>query len=310
MVFALIEAPGAGWASLQTLGLLAAGLGALAAFVAWERRTASPMLDVRIFRNLRFSAASLAVTVSFFALAGFIFLITQYFQFLKGYGPLETGLRLLPVATSVAAASVIGTQLAVRHGTKVVVSAGLGALATAYAWVSAASLDTSYLEIVGQMLVLGTGMGLTSAPATESIMGAVSRAKAGVGSAINDTTRELGGTLGVAVIGSVYASLYGDAFSRAATREVPAAAAARAQDSIGAAYLAAQRLVEDGAAAPGATLQRIASSGFLDGMQAGCLVAAGVCAAGAVVCAIVLPSQPADEIDVLGSDLAHAAGPA
>jgi len=310
VVFALIEAPGAGWSSVQTLGLLAAGLGALAAFVAWERRTASPMLDVRIFRNLRFSAASLAVTVSFFALAGFIFLITQYFQFLKGYGPLETGLRLLPVATSVAAASVIGTQLAVRHGTKVVVSAGLGALATAYAWVSAASLDTSYLEIVGQMLVLGTGMGLTSAPATESIMGAVSRAKAGVGSAINDTTRELGGTLGVAAIGSVYASLYGDAFSRAATREVPAAAAARAQDSIGAAYLAAQRLVEDGAAAPGATLQRIASSGFLDGMQAGCLVAAGVCAAGAVVCAIVLPSQPADEANTLGSDLAPAAGPA
>ena len=101
------------------------------------------MLDVRIFRNLRFSAASISVTVSFFALAGFIFLITQYFQFLKGYGPLETGLRLLPVATSVAVSSIVGTQLAVKYGTKFVVGGGLLLLSIAYAWVSTASADTS-----------------------------------------------------------------------------------------------------------------------------------------------------------------------
>ena len=207
VVFALIEAPVVGWQSARTVGVLVAGLVLAAAFVAYERRMRQPMLDPRIFRNLRFSAASLSVTVSFFSLAGFIFLITQYFQFLRRYGPLETGVRLLPVATSVAIGSIAGTLLAMRIGTKIVVATGLTLLTGAYAWVSVASLQTSYSEIVGQMLVLGTGMGLTSAPATESIMGAVSTAKAGVGSAINDATRELGGTLGVAAIGSVFASL-------------------------------------------------------------------------------------------------------
>jgi EmrB/QacA subfamily drug resistance transporter len=292
VVFAIIEAPDAGWASAQTIGLLTAGVAIAAAFVAVERRSAQPMLDVRLFRNLRFSAASLSVTVSFFALSGFIFLITQYFQFLKGYGPLETGVRLLPVATSVAVGSIVGTQVAVRHGTKVVVSLGLTLLAAAYTWVSSADLATTYLEIAGQMVVLGTGMGLTSAPATESIMGAVSRAKAGIGSAVNDATRELGGTLGVAVIGSVYASLYSDAFGRAATRAVPASAVAGAQESVGAALIAADRLGAGGDTTAAATLQRVATGGFLDGLQAGCLVAAGVCLAGAVMCVLTLPAQP------------------
>ena len=297
-VFAIIEAPSLGWTSAETLALFAAAVLLTLAFIVHERRTAQPMLDVRLFRNLRFSAASLAVTVGFFALAGFIFLVIQYFQFLKGYGPLETGLRLLPVATSVAVGSLVGTQVAVRRGTKLVVSGGLVCLTAAYAWISTVSVATSYLEIAGQMVVLGTGMGLTSAPATESIMGAVSRGKAGIGSAINDATRELGGTLGVAVIGSVYASLYLAAFKPAATGGLPPQAVDRAEDSIGAALVTAARLGADGS-----QLQAVATSGFFDGMQAGCLVAAAVCAAGAVFSAIVLPAQPEAEP-------ADAAGPA
>ena len=286
-VFAIIEAPSLGWASVETLGLFAAAAILAGAFIAHERRTPQPMLDVRLFRNLRFSAASVAVTVSFFALAGFIFLIIQYFQFMKGYGPLETGLRLLPVATSVAVGSLVGTQVAVRRGTKLVVSGGLVSLTAAYAWSSTVSVATSYPEIAGQMILLGTGMGLTSAPATESIMGAVSRGKAGIGSAVNDATRELGGTLGVAVIGSVYASLYAAAFKPSTTGGLPDAAVDRAQDSIGAALVTAGRLGADGGA-----LRSVASAGFFDGLQAGCLVAAGVCAAGAVFSALVLPAQP------------------
>lgn len=292
IVYALIEAPDAGWTSTQTLGLLALASLAMAFFIAWERRTPSPMLDVRIFRNLRFSAASMSVTVGFFALAGFIFLITQYFQFLKGYGALETGFRLLPVATAVAISSVIGTGLAVRHGTKFVVGGGLILLAIAYAWISTASVETSYFEIACQMLVLGSGMGLTSAPATESIMGAVSSAKAGIGSAVNDTTRELGATLGVAVIGSVFASLYHEAFTSASTRGIPEEALGPARDSVGGALIAAERLNDFGAAGAADTLGRIASSGFFDGMQAGCLVASAVCAVGAVVCFAILPAHP------------------
>ena len=166
------------------------------------------MLDVGLFRNMRFTAASGSVAISFFALQGFIFLITQYFQFIKTYSPLGTGVRLLPVAGSVAVASVVGTKLAVRVGNKVIVAAGLVFFAIGLLWTSTASASTSYTEIVLQMLFLGTGMGLTSAPATEAIMGAVSKAKAGVGSAVNDATRLFGGTLGVAVVGSLAASLY------------------------------------------------------------------------------------------------------
>ena len=173
------------------------------------------MLDVRLFRNMRFSAASGAVTVSFFTLFGFIFLMTQYFQFVRGYGPLSTGVRLLPVALSVGAGSVAGTQLAVRAGTKLIVTTGLVAMAAFYGWVAATTSATlSYGVIAVQMVLYGLGMGLTSAPATESIMGAISRAKAGVGSAVNDSTRLIGGTLGVAVIGSVYASVYGSRLDR------------------------------------------------------------------------------------------------
>src|SRR5207237_522731 len=121
---------------------------------------AHPMLDVRIFRNMRFSAASGAVTVSFFTLLGFIFLITQYFQFVRGYGPLSTGVRLLPVAASVAVGSVAGTQLAVRAGSKLVVAAGLVAMAVFYGWVAATvSATLSYGVIAAQMVVFGLGMG-------------------------------------------------------------------------------------------------------------------------------------------------------
>src|SRR5205823_188335 len=166
------------------------------------------MLDVSLFRNLRFTAASGSVTIAFFGISGFSFLITQYFQFLKGYGPLSTGVRLLPVAFAVGIMSVLGTQLAVRFGTKQVVTVGLFFFAVFFAWVSTADTATSYLEIVGQMLLGGSGVGLVSAPATEAIMGVVPKAKAGIGSAVNDATRLLGSTLGVAAIGSVYATAH------------------------------------------------------------------------------------------------------
>ena len=150
------------------------------AFIVWERRVQVPMLDVGLFRNLRFSAASGSVTVTFFSLMGFIFLVTLYFQFLKGYGPFSTGVRLLPVATLTGITSVLGTGLAVRSGAKLVVAAGLISLAAGLAWAGTSSASTTYLTIAGQMVLIGSGIGLTSAPATESIMGAVPQAKAGV----------------------------------------------------------------------------------------------------------------------------------
>ena len=294
LVFTIIEAPAYGWTAARSLAGFAASAVLLAAFVWCERRTAHPMLDVGLFRNLRFSAASGAVTVSFFTLFGFIFLSTQYFQFVRGYGPLSAGVRLLPVALSVGIGSVAGTQLAVRAGTKLVVTTGLVAMAAFYGWVAASTSATlGYWVIAVQMVVYGLGMGLTSAPATESIMGAVSRRMAGVGSAVNDSTRLIGGTLGVAVIGSVCASVYGSRLAGTQPAGVPGGLAAAAHQSVGAAYTAAGQLAALGHPVAGQALHLAATNAFLHGLTVGSLVAGGVAAAGAVLAALFLPSQPA-----------------
>jgi EmrB/QacA subfamily drug resistance transporter len=292
LIYTIIEAPNQGWLAARTLGGLVLASALLAAFIAWERRAPAPMLDVGLFRNLRFSAASGALTITFFALMGFIFLVTLYMQFLKGYGPLSTGLRILPVAATVGITSILGTSLAVRAGTKLVVAGGLVSLAVGLAWVSSVSATTSYRTIAGQMVLLGAGIGLTSAPATESIMGAVSDAKAGIGSAINDATRILGATLGVAIVGSVYASLYANRLDTALPAHVPDTAARAAHSSVGAAFAAAAHLDTAGQSDIALTLRDAASTAFFDGFGAACLVAAGIAIAGAVMAATLLPAQP------------------
>jgi EmrB/QacA subfamily drug resistance transporter len=294
LVFTIIEAPSYGWTAARSVAGFAASAVLLATFIAWELRAAHPMLEVGLFRNLRFSAASGAVTVSFFTLFGFIFLITQYFQFVRGYGPLSTGVRLLPVALSVGVGSIAGTQLAVRAGTKLVVTTGLVAMAGFYGWVAATiSATLSYGIIAAQMVVYGLGLGLTSAPATESIMGAISTAKAGIGSAINDSTRLVGGTLGVAVIGSVYASVYAARLTATMPAAVPAPVAAIAHQSVGAAYVAAGKIAVLGHPALGLALHHASTNAFLRGLIIGALVAGSVAAVGAVLAVLFLPAQPA-----------------
>ena len=308
LVFTIIEAPDHGWATTRTIGGFALSAVLAAAFVVRERRTEQPMLDLSLFGNPRFTAASVSVAISFFALSGFIFLVTQYFQFLKGYGPLSTGVRLLPVASCVAISSVVGARLAVRVGTKLVVASGLFLMAAFYLWVTKTSAGTGYGTIAAQMVVLGTGMGLTSAPATEAIMGVVPRAKAGVGSAVNDATRLLGGTLGVAVIGSVYASLYTSRLTGALPTGLPAAVARTAQGSVGAAFSVAGGLAHAGHPAVAAAVHDAAATAFFHGFHAANYLAAGVAAAGAVMALALLPAHPtlspADEPDTQDVDAA------
>jgi EmrB/QacA subfamily drug resistance transporter len=307
LIYTIIEAPDYGWASARTIAGFAGAAVLLAVFVVAERRSSHPMLDVRLFRNMRFSAASGAVTVAFFTLFGFIFLITQYFQFVRGYSALSAGVRLLPVAVSVAIGSIAGTQVAVRAGTKMVVTAGLVAMAGFYAWVAATMNATlSYDIIAAQMVVYGLGLGLTSAPATEAIMGAVSRKMAGVGSAVNDTTRLVGGTLGVAVLGSVYASVYGSRLDATIPAGVPGQVAALAHQSIGAAYTASGAIAAQGHPALGQALHLASTNAFLHATIIGSLVAGGVAAAGAVLAVVFLPAQPTAQ----DSGLAPAADPA
>ncbi|HEX4109977.1 MAG TPA: MFS transporter [Solirubrobacteraceae bacterium] len=292
LVYTIIEAPSRGWGSSRTLGSFALAAVLATAFAGLEWRAREPMLDLSLFGNLRFTAASASVAISFFALSGFIFLVTQYFQFLKGYGPLSTGVRLLPVASSVAISSILGAKLAVRVGTKLVVASGLLAMAAFYVWATTEQAATGYGTIAAQMVVLGTGMGLTSAPATEAIMGVIPTAKAGVGSAVNDATRLLGGTLGVAVVGSVYASLYTSRLTRALPEGLPARFAQTAHESVGAALTTANKLAGAGHPALAAALHNAASRAFLDGFHAANYLVGGVAAAGAVMALTLLPAHP------------------
>ncbi len=297
LIYTIIEAPNHGWGGTRTIGSLALAAVLAAAFVVWERRTDHPMLDVSLFGNPRFTAASASVAISFFALSGFIFLVTQLFQFVKGYSPLSTGVRLLPVASFVAISSILGTKLAVRFGTKLIVASGLFSMAAFYLWVSTSSATTGYGTIAAQMVVLGTGMGLTSAPATEAIMGVVPKAKAGVGSAVNDATRLLGGTLGVAVIGSVYASLYASRLESALPAGVPATVSRTAHASVGAALIAAGKLSHAGRPALASTIHNAANSAFFHGFSTANYLAAAVAAAGAVIALALLPAQPTTSDD-------------
>ncbi|HJZ25841.1 MAG TPA: MFS transporter [Streptosporangiaceae bacterium] len=296
LILGVIEAPDWGWGSAATVSTMAAGVALLVLFILFELRTDHPMLDVGLFRNPRFTAASGSVAISFFALQGFIFLVTQYFQFIKTFSPLGTGVRLLPVAGAVAVASVVGTKLAVRVGNKVIVASGLVLFAAALLWSSTVSASTSYpIIIVAQMLILGTGMGLTSAPATEAIMGAVPAAKAGVGSAVNDATRLFGGTLGVAVIGSIAASLYSNRLASTAPAHLPAQAASAAKASVGAALIASHILSKAGLTQAGQALANSASGAFLHSLAGGCVVAGSVALAGAIMAALFLPARPKQE---------------
>ncbi|MBV8951188.1 MAG: MFS transporter, partial [Actinobacteria bacterium] len=305
LVFGIIQAPRWKWGSPSTLAVIAAALVILTVFINVERRMARPMLDVALFRNLRFTAASGSVTIGFFTLAGFTFLITQYFQFIHGYTPLGTGVRLLPVATSIAVASVVGTKLAVRIGNKAVVATGLALFGVALLWISTASGSTPYLEIVGQMLAGGGGLGLITAPATEAIMGAVPTEKAGVGSAVNDATRLFGAALGVAVIGSIAASLYARRLGSTIPRGLPAQAASAAKGSLGGALVAAQALRNVGLAGPAHALTNAASGAFLHSFGGSLRVAGAIAFAGAVMAAALLPARPkatVDAVDAVDAD--------
>ena len=292
LVFGIIQAPNWGWGSAATFATLAGGLAVLGAFVDVERRLERPMLDVRLFRNPRFTAASGSITIGFFTLAGFTFLITQYFQFVKGYTPLGTGVRLLPVATSIAIAAVLGTKLAVRIGNKSVVAAGLAMFGAGLLWISTVSRSTSYLEIVGQMLLAGGGLGLITAPATEAIMGAVPTEKAGIGSAVNDATRLFGAALGVAVLGSVAASLYHAHLGSTLPAGLPAQATSAAKNSVGGALIAAQHLDQAGLTAQAHALSLGAIGAFLHSLAGSLRVAGAIAIGGSAMAVALLPSRP------------------
>jgi DHA2 family multidrug resistance protein-like MFS transporter len=306
LVWTVIEAPGAGWTSGATLGGFALTAVLLVAFVRWEQRRTDPMLDVGVFANPRFSAASLSVATAFFGLFGFIFLVTQYFQVVRGYDTLSAGVHTLPFAFTSALVAPLSARLALRIGTKVVVSGGLLAMSGGFLAASVLDGGSPYLtSVVPSMVLMAAGLGLVMAPATEAIMGSLPLDKAGVGSAVNDATREIGGTLGVAVVGSVFSSLYGPRIAESLTAlGAPQQAVDIARESVVAAGVVAERAP----AAVQPAIRDAASEAFLHGMAAGCRVAAIATFVGAAVALAALPARARTTSDEDGHDLAVLGG--
>jgi EmrB/QacA subfamily drug resistance transporter len=245
LVFGVIEGPELGWTHWATLAGFAVAAVALSAFVGWELRMRYPTLDPRLFRNRAFASGSAAVTVAFFAMFGMFFLLTLYLQFVKGYSPLEAGVRVIPNALSLMLVAPRGPALVARFGVKRVVRAGFLLVAAGFTTLSFCTASTPYALIAVALVCCGTGMAIVMPPASQQIVGSLPLAKAGVGSAMNDVTREVGGALGIAVAGSIVASIYG---TRAGFADVIPDEAAReaATESIGQAIAVADRGVEAG----------------------------------------------------------------
>jgi EmrB/QacA subfamily drug resistance transporter len=268
LLYGIIEAPEQGWTDPQTLA--AFGLAALASvlFVMRELRAAHPMLDLRFFARPGFSIGTATISMTFFAMFGMWFLMTQYLQSVRGFTPLEAGIRTLPMVVTMMIAAPRSARLVARFGNRTVLTVGLGLVASAFVVLATIDAQTDYWVIAVGFICLGAGMGNVTAPATGAIMTALPIAKAGVGSAVNDTAREVGGSLGIAVLGSILAAGY-----RHDVASVPGLApesATTARQSIGAALQEATRLGGDN----GARLADAARSAYVNALSLSLLVAA------------------------------------
>ena len=298
LTYSVIEGPHHGWASWQTIGgMIGAGV-LVAVFVRRQLSIDNPILDVRLFTNRYFATAAGMISIAFFALFGFIFLITQYFQAVKGYTPLEAGVRTLPFAVVMAAFSPIAMMLSQRFGTRPVAVLGALLMSSGFGIVQWASVESGYWSlIVWSMSLMAVGLAFISGPCTQLIMDALDPDQAGAGAAVNDTTREIGGALGVAVLGSVLTSIYtGDVVGRLTNLGVPKDAAAAAGESVMAG-------AEVAATVPGGAVLMQVREVFVDGLHGAVWMAIGVTAVAAAVAAYLLRTGPVTAAaDLPGAD--------
>jgi EmrB/QacA subfamily drug resistance transporter len=282
LTYAIIEAPDHGWLSASTLALGALSIALLAGFAAWEARSDHPMLPLRLFRNPRFTGAGVSITVLFFALSGVVFLSTQIYQFVLGYSPLAAGVRALPSAAALAVLSPVGAALAKRAGVRVPVTLGLAAVTAGLLLFATATGSSGYGHYVLAMVIVSAGIGLAMSAATSASMAELPPAMAGVGSAVNDTTRNMGSVLGVAVFGSIAASVFASRLG----------GSLGSHGSLGAAVAAGHRA----GGASGAAVLHAAANAFVTGADRAVL--AGVVAAVAGMVIAVRAFRPARAVAV------------
>jgi EmrB/QacA subfamily drug resistance transporter len=297
LVYGIIEGPLHGWTSRDSLAIFGVALVALGLFVVRERTARHPMLDLRLFRDRRFSVASGGMTLIFFAMFGTFFLVSQYFQLVLGYSALESGLFQLPMAFVMMGLSPQVPKLVDRFTVARVVPVGLLSVAIGLLLFSQVGTDTTIWWVYGPILCLAAGMALTMTPLTTLIMSAVPLGKAGVGSAMNDTTRELGGALGVAILGSVVTSNYASSLAPA-LEDLPAADQAIANSGLVGAFNVGERLGADGLA-----VIEAAKQAFVDGLSVAAVVGAVAVAVAAAASWRLLP-RPAPPAQADGAPAA------
>jgi len=289
VLWAIIEGPVRGWTDAWVIGAGAAGIAVLGLFVAWERVSRHPMLNLGFFRNRAFGAAIPAVATVNFGLYGALFVLTQFLQFALGYTPLQAGLRILPAAAAVvliAPLSAVGVRLL---GPKMTMSAGLALIAAGLWLVSGITATTGYSGIVAGMVLLGAGAGLALPTSSGSVVGSVPEGNSGVASATNTTAIQVGGALGVAVVGSLLTTRYtGNIGAALAGQHVPAGTMDAIRGSLAGALEVARQL--PGAA--GARLAELARIAFASGLDLGMLAATVVAVAGFLIAVCLLPRRP------------------
>jgi EmrB/QacA subfamily drug resistance transporter len=273
LVYSIIEAPNQGWVSARTLAGLAAGAVILAAFVAWEWRRRAPLLDPRVFARRGLAAGSLSIFVQFFALFGFIFIVLQYLQLIRGDSGLLSAVSMLPMAATMMPSARLAPALVARFGARTVCATGLVLIAAAMAVLSQLTPASGYWLLATGLVVLGAGMGLAMTPATSGITSALPAAQQGVGSALNDLSRETGGAVGIAVLASVLTAGYQSHLNLAG---LPAAQAGAAKSSVA----VATRL--------GGAVATHAQTAFTDGMHLALLITAAFVATAAVAVAVLM----------------------
>jgi EmrB/QacA subfamily drug resistance transporter len=286
ILWSIIEAPSHGWTSPEIVTGFVVGTMLVIAFLLWERSYSSPMLDLKFFKNPRFSAASAAIMLVFLALFGTIFVLTQYLQSVLGYSTIKAGSILIPQSLALMIFAFLSPRWVVMFGNKIVVAFGLSLVAVSLLGFLTLDVDSTALHVILVTVIMGIGMGNVMSPATESIMGSLPREKAGVGSAMNDTTRQVGGAIGVAVMGSILSSHYGPKLASLLGGKVPAGIVASARDSVGRAVASVSDPKHPVAAGIHAQVISAAHQSFIGGMHLAALVATvivGFAIAGVVI---------------------------
>jgi EmrB/QacA subfamily drug resistance transporter len=292
LLWGIIEVPVNGLSDSRIITAFIVAAVLLLAFVIWELRSRTPMLNMKLFSNPRFSAASVALTLTAFSLFGVLFILTQYLQFILSYSPLQAGSALIALIPTLLIGSILSPRIVERIGTKIPVTIGLIIVAGAFVLLSTASASSGYWLVALMLAIVGFGFGITMAPATTSIMGALPLGRAGVGSAVNDTTRQVGGALGVAVLGSILASVYQSSLnSTSIMQQLPPPIREIVRDSIGRAAFVASHI----GGQAGQMLTSAVNTAFIDAMHHTVLISAVVTLCGALVALLFLPAYAKDE---------------